>query len=46
VDGVKVPIRLRYVFKEATLSVNIYEVKHNVAINDALFSSPTQASKK
>ena len=42
----KVPIRLRYVFQEATLSVNIYEVKHNVPINDALFSSPVQASKK
>ena len=46
VDGVKVPIKLRYVFQEATLSVNIYEVKHNVAINDALFASPTQAPKK
>ena len=46
VDGVKVPVKLRYVFMEATLTVNIYEVKHNVAINDALFSSPTQASKK
>lgn len=46
VDGVKVPVKLRYVFMEATLSVNIYEVKHNVAINDALFTSPVQASKK
>jgi hypothetical protein len=46
VNGVKVPIKLRYVFMEATLSVNVYEVKHNVAINDALFSSPVQASKK
>jgi outer membrane lipoprotein-sorting protein len=46
VNGVKVPIKVRYVFQEATMTVNIYEVKHNVAINDALFSSPTQASKK
>ncbi|HEX7174097.1 MAG TPA: hypothetical protein VF240_02270 [Pyrinomonadaceae bacterium] len=46
VNGVKVPIKVRYVLQEATLTVSIYEVKHNVAINDALFSSPTQASKK
>lgn len=46
VNGVKAPIKLRYVFTEATLSVNVYEVKHNVAINDALFSSPVQSSKK
>jgi hypothetical protein len=40
VDGVKVPALFRYVYAEFTMTFRIYEVKHNVPINDALFRDP------
>jgi hypothetical protein len=40
VDGVKVPSVFRQVYANFTLTFRIYEVKHNVFIEDALFQSP------
>jgi hypothetical protein len=40
VDGVKVPALFRYVYPDFTMTFRVYEVKHNVAINDALFRDP------
>lgn len=40
VDGVKVPLLFRQIFTKYTLTFRIYEVKHNVPIDDALFSNP------
>jgi hypothetical protein len=40
VDGVSVPTVFRHVYTKYTLTFRIYEVKHNVPIDDALFRSP------
>jgi hypothetical protein len=40
VDGVSVPTVFRQVYTKFTLTFRIYEVKHNVPIDDALFSNP------
>ena len=40
VDGVQVPTVFRQIFTKYTLTFRIYEVKHNVPIDDALFSNP------
>jgi hypothetical protein len=40
VDGVKVPAVFRQIFTKYTLTFRIYEVKHNVPIDDALFRNP------
>ena len=40
VDGVKIPINYRLVYPEYTLTMKMYEVKHNVNIDDSLFTKP------
>jgi hypothetical protein len=40
VDGVKVPTVFRQIFTKYTLTFRIYEVKHNVPIDDGLFRNP------
>ena len=40
VDGVSVPTFFRQVYTNYTLTFRIYEVKHNVPIDDALFRDP------
>lgn len=40
VDGVSVPTVFRHVYSNYTLTFRIYEVKHNVPIDDALFRNP------
>ena len=40
VDGVSVPTVFRQVYTKFTLTFRIYEVKHNVPIDDALFRNP------
>jgi hypothetical protein len=40
VDGESIPTVFRQVYTNFTLTFRIYEVKHNVPIDDALFSNP------
>jgi hypothetical protein len=40
VDGVKVPFHIRFAFETFSLTIKIDEVKHNVSIDDAMFSKP------
>lgn len=40
VDGVKVPALFRYVYADFTMTFRIYEIKHNVPIDDTLFRDP------
>lgn len=40
VDGVKIPSLYREVYADFTLTFRIYEVKHNMPIDDALFRDP------
>ena len=40
VDGVKVPVVFRQVYPDFTLTFRVFEVKHNVPIEDALFQNP------
>ena len=40
VDGVKVPVLFRYVYPGMTMTFRATVVKHNVAIDDALFKDP------
>lgn len=40
VDGVSVPTLFRQIYTNYTLTFRIYEVKHNVPIDDALFRDP------
>ena len=42
VDGMKVPAVLRYVSEDVTMTFRVYEVKHNVPIDDALFRDPSR----
>lgn len=46
VDGVQLPIKFKQVYKEFTLTFNVYEVKHNVAIQDAMFDNPKAISSQ
>jgi hypothetical protein len=41
VDGLKVPSVFRHVYANFTITFRVYEVKHNVTIDDALFASPS-----
>jgi hypothetical protein len=41
VDGVKVPFSVRYAFESFVLMFKVVDLKHNVAIDDALFKKPT-----
>ncbi len=43
VDGVTLPVTVRQVFPDWTITFRIYEVKHNVNISDALFETPGAA---
>jgi hypothetical protein len=40
VDGIKVPVIFRQQFDDMTMTFRVYEVKHDVKIDDALFSPP------
>lgn len=40
VDGVTLPVNVREVFPEFTLTYMMYEVKHNVHIDDSMFEKP------
>ncbi len=40
VDGVKVPSVFRQVYETFTLTFTATEIKHNVLIDDALFTNP------
>jgi hypothetical protein len=40
VDGIKVPAVFRQVFDDMTMTFRVYEVKHDVKIDDALFADP------
>lgn len=40
VDGIKVPAIFRHQFDQFTMTFRVYEVKHDVAIDDALFKDP------
>ena len=40
VDGVKLPVVFRQIYPAFTLTTKIYEVKHNVRLEDTLFNKP------
>ncbi len=40
IDGVKVPFKVRFAFESFELTLNVDELEHNVAIDDALFAKP------
>jgi zinc protease len=40
VDGVKVPFYIRFAFESFSLTLTIDELKHNVPIDDAMFTKP------
>lgn len=40
VDGVRVPVLVRHIFTTFSFSLRVTEVKHNVRIDDRLFTSP------
>ncbi|HEX8499584.1 MAG TPA: hypothetical protein VF659_03260 [Pyrinomonadaceae bacterium] len=40
VDGIKVPVIFRQQFSDMTMTFRVYEVKHDVKIDDALFADP------
>ena len=40
VDGIKVPVIFRHQFDDMTMTFRVYEVKHDVKIDDALFRDP------
>ena len=40
VDGLKAPALFRHVYPKFTMTFRVYEIKHNVIINDALFTDP------
>lgn len=41
VDGIKVPAVFRHEFDDATMTFRVYEIKHDVKIDDALFAAPS-----
>ena len=46
IDGIKLPVVIRNVYREFTLIYKIFEIKHNVEISDALFNLPHSAPAK
>ena len=40
VDGIKVPAVFRHEFDDMTMTFRVYEIKHDVKIDDALFAAP------
>lgn len=40
VDGLKAPALFRHVYPKFTMTFRVYEIKHNVPIDDALFTDP------
>jgi hypothetical protein len=40
VDGIKVPAIFRHEFYDMTMTFRVYEIKHDVKIDDALFAAP------
>ncbi|MGB8508583.1 MAG: hypothetical protein WCD76_09270 [Pyrinomonadaceae bacterium] len=40
IDGVKVPTVVRQTYPKLTVTIRLYEVKHNVGIEDAFFTRP------
>jgi hypothetical protein len=40
VDGVKVPFKVRFGFESFSFTINVDELQHNVAIDDAIFKKP------
>lgn len=40
VDGVMLPVNIRQVFDTFTMTFKLYEVKHNVHIDDSMFDKP------
>jgi hypothetical protein len=40
VDGTKQPFSMTYSFPKLTVSVNIKEIRHNVALDPAIFDPP------
>ncbi|MCA1621833.1 MAG: hypothetical protein LC795_21680 [Acidobacteria bacterium] len=40
VDGIKVPAAFRHEFDDMTMTFRVYEIKHDVKIDDALFAAP------
>ena len=40
VDGIKVPLKVRFAFESFSLTVTIDELKNNVAIDDRIFKKP------
>ena len=40
VDGIKVPAVFRHEFNDMTMTFRVYEIKHDVKIDDALFAAP------
>jgi hypothetical protein len=40
VDGVKVPFSVRFAFESFDFTIKIADLKHNVAVNDAVFQKP------
>lgn len=40
VDGINVPVIFRQQFDDVTMTFRVYEVKHDVKIDDALFAAP------
>lgn len=40
VDGVKVPFNVRFAFESFDITLKVDELKHNIAIDDAIFKKP------
>jgi hypothetical protein len=40
VDGVKVPLNVRFAFESFDFTIKIGDLKHNVFIDDAVFKKP------
>lgn len=41
VDGVTLPISFRFIYPTHTMTYKLYEIKHNVPIDDSMFDRPT-----
>lgn len=46
VDGIKLPTVFRVVYPLTTLTYKVFEIKHNVYINDELFNQPESSTPK
>jgi hypothetical protein len=40
VDGLKIPFKVRFAFESFDFTMQLYELQHNVAIDDAIFRKP------